>query len=97
MLLDYDLSRLMYAQQNLSEVFVVATVSVEEIVPVLTTSVRGLSATSQMVQEATASDPLLQKVIHYHRTKWSQTGPDKDLQHFYHRKFSVVDGCIVLG
>lgn len=39
-----------------------------EIVSLLTTSVKAV-VTSQIVQEATVSDPLLQKVMHYHPTK----------------------------
>ena len=47
-----------------------------------------------MIQEATASEQLLQKL---HRTKWLQKCPDKDLQLFYHRKssLSTVDGSIL--
>lgn len=81
------LSRLIDVHRDLSEDSVFAEVSVEgENVLVLTATVRTLAVLSKMIQESTASDPLLQKVIHYRRTKWPRTGPDKDIQPFCHRK-----------
>ena len=62
-----DLSRLMNAHQNLPEDFFVATVSIEpEIFSVLRNTIRALPLTSQMIQETTDTDRLLQKVIYYH-------------------------------
>ena len=62
---------------NLPEDSVVAAVSVEaEIVSLLSATVRALPVTSQMIQKATVSEPLLQKVILYYCTKWPRGCPD---------------------
>ena len=83
-----------------TSIYIVATVSVEpEIVSLLRATVRELPVITQMVQETTASDSLLQKVIHYYLAKWSQTCLDKDFQHFCHQKIplSLVNGSIIFG
>ncbi|GAA47926.1 hypothetical protein CLF_100974 [Clonorchis sinensis] len=52
-----------------------------------------------MVRGATARDPLLQKVLHFHRTHWPAVCSDKQLQPFYQRRSSLseVDGCLLFA
>ena len=91
------LSRLINTHQKPPEDSVVAAISLEpEISSMLTATVRELPVTSHMIKEAKASDPLLQGVISYHRTRWSTVSPNKQLLPFYQRKSSLseVDGVL---
>ena len=65
------LFRLMNAHQNLQDDSIIAAVFMEaEIDSELLATIREIPVISPMIQEATASDLLQQKVIHYHRTRW---------------------------
>ena len=49
---------------------------------------RALPVTSEMIQDATAADPILQKVLHFHSTNWPNTSTDQKLQLFFQRRSS---------
>ena len=94
------LSRLINTHQKQPEDYVVAEISLEpEISSMLTATVRELPVTSHMIKEATASDPLLQEVISYHRTRWTTVSPNRQLLPFYQRKSSLseVDGVLLFA
>ena len=94
------LSRLINTHQKQPEDSVVAAISLEpEISSMLTATVRELPVTSHMIKEPTASDPLLQEVISYYRTRWPTVFPNKQLLPFFQRKssLSVVDGVLLFG
>ena len=94
------LSRLINSHQKQPEDSVVAAISLEpEISSMLTATVRELPVTSHMIKEATASHPLPQEVISYHRTRWPTVSPNKQLLPFYQRKSSLseVDGVLLFA
>ena len=94
------LSRLISSQRKSTEDIVISTVSVEpDILAVFATTVRALPVTAKMIQEATSSDPVLQKVLDYNCTKWPTKITDTKLQAFHRRQssLSVVEGCLLFG
>ena len=91
------LSRLINKHQKQPEDSVVPVISLEpEISSMLTATVRELPVTSHMIKEATASDPQLQEVIYYHRTRWPTVSPNKQLLPFYQQKSSLFEADGVL-
>ena len=62
----------------------------------LTAKVRELPVTSHMIKKAPASDPLLQEIISYYRTRWLTVSPNKQLLPFFQRTSSLseVDGVL---
>ena len=71
------LSRLISSNQKAPEDIVIAAISVEpEVISGLVSTVRALSVTSEMIKEATAADPILQKVLHFHSTSWPNVCTD---------------------
>ena len=91
------LSRLINTHRKQPEDSVVAAISLEpEISSMLTATVRERPDTSHMIKEATASDPLLQEIISYHRTSWPTVIPNKQLQPFFQRKSSLSEVDSVL-
>ena len=94
------LSRLMTVQNKVPEDSVIAAVSLEpEITSVFASTVRALPVTSTMIREATASDPVLQIVKRFHRTKWPKVCTDKRIQPFFQRRASLseVDECFLFA
>ena len=61
---------------------VIAAISVEpEVISELVSTVRALPVTSEMIKEATAADPILQKVLNFHSGEiyaWT-----KNFNHFF--------------
>ena len=54
------------------------------------------SITSHFYNEARVSDPVQQKVMRSHRTKWPEVRTDKRIQPFFQRRASLsVDECLV--
>ena len=52
-----------------------------------------------MIRDATASNPVLQKVIRLHRTRWSKICIDKRIQPFFQRRTSLseADECLLFA
>ena len=72
------LSRLISSNQKAPENRVIAAISVEpEVISGLVSTVRALPVTSEMIKEATAADPILQKVLHFHSNSWPNMCTDK--------------------
>lgn len=94
------LSRLISSNQKVPEDRVIAAISVEpEVVSGLVSTVRALPVTSEMIQEATAADPILQKVLHFHSTSWPNICTDQKLQPFFQRRSSLseIDGILLFA
>ena len=78
------LSRLISSNQKAPENRVIAAISVEpEVISGLVSTVRALPVTSEMIKEATAADPILQKVLHFHSTSRPNICTDQKLQPFF--------------
>lgn len=94
------LSRLMKRPSN-NETTVIASISSFEagIHRILNEAVRALPITSTMIQEATATDNVLQKVSLYLRTTWPTNITDKELHTFYNRReaISELNGCLLMS
>ena len=81
-----ELSRLITIQNKVPEDTVIVVVSLEpEITSVFASTRRALPVTSIMISEATSFDPVLQKVMCFHRTKWPKACTDKRIQPFFRR------------
>lgn len=79
---------------------VIAAISVEpEVVSGLVSTVRALPVTSEMIQEATAADPILQKVLHFHSTSWPNICTDQKFQPFFQQRSSLseIDGILLFA
>lgn len=86
------LSRLMTTQNKVQEDSVITVLSLHwEVTSVLASTVRALSLTSTIICEATASDPVLQKVICFH--KWPEVCTDKRIQSFFHCWSSLLSNA----
>ena len=71
--------------QNIED-SVIATVSLEpEITSVFTSTVRLLPVTSTMICKATASYPVLRKMMCFHQSKWPKACTNKRIQPFFQR------------
>ena len=91
------LSKLIKIQNKVPEHSIIEAVSLEpEITSVFAATVSALPVTSTMTQEASVSDPLLQKLMRLHQTKWPKVCIDKRIQPFFLRRVSLseVDGCL---
>ena len=86
------LSRLTSSNQKAPEDRVIAAISVEpEVISGLVSTVRALPLTLEMIKEATAADPILQKVLHFHSTSWLNICTDQKLQPFFQRRSSLFE------
>lgn len=88
----YALSRLISSHCKLPEDTVVAVVFVEpEVVLALVSTVRTQSVMSQMIQKATNSDSLLQKVPHFHFTNQPTVCADRQFQPFLQHRSLLME------
>ena len=86
------LSKLISSNQKAPEDRVIAAISVEpEVISGFVSTVRAQPVTSEMIKEATAADPTLQKALHFHSTSWPNICTDQKLQPFFQRRSSISE------
>lgn len=95
------LSRLINNHEKPDEEAVIAMVRVEDDVSSsLQDTLQNLPVTSKMVQDATAKDPVLQKVSSYIKNGWparAEAVPDEVKPYFGHREsYSLIGGCVMM-
>lgn len=93
MLLDYDFSIRYHSTEAIGHADVLSRfmdtqskIQDSVIISVLAFTVRALPVTSQMICEATPSDPLLKEVLHFHHTEQPKVCTDK----IFNASFSII-------